>query len=99
MDDQARMTRSMAILAKGGYRDETPKTDNLAEMMAEAAEVDLGAPFSLIQDAWDNVESSLLPDEKFTPTQMRAIFKVCLKEAARTFHADQINYRFNDKAL
>lgn len=76
--------------------------DKLAEMMAEAAEVDLGTPFSLIQDAWDLVEVAAIYGSSDLPgnvVEIREMWLNALKTAVQAFHADQVNYRFNDKAV
>lgn len=76
--------------------------DKLSDMMASAGETDLGAPFSLIQDAWDILGVAAVygnPDMPGKVAEIRAMFLEALNTATQAFHADETNYRFNDKAL
>ena len=76
------------------------EVSKLADIMANAAETNLGTPYSLICDAWDNLDN--LPDympKQYTVAEMRKMFLEALETAVQTYHANDAKYTFNDKAF
>lgn len=60
-------------------------TKSIADRMAEAAEMDLCLPYSLVQDAWDR---ALTVDVQHTPTR----YEGHLIAALDAYEADPLNY-------
>jgi len=64
-------------------------TDNtIADRMADAAEENLGLPYSLVCDAWDDM----------FPMGSREGFENALTRALDAWEADRVGYQFNGRA-